>query len=138
MQGGKRFHAFPKGIGPKVNVIAWLEFELTYFETAVQHFTPQGLPLNIYSFRVFHISISWWFFTGVWVTASLLKSPGLFSVYGQFSIMLSFGWSPLSRQLPSPTVLLLLLSSLLLLLLLLSLLLLLFTYLLTYFLALSN
>ena len=39
----------------------------------------------IYSFRVFHISISWWFFTGVWVTASLLKSPGLFSA------MLSFG-----------------------------------------------
>ena len=29
----------------------------------------------IYSFRVFHISVSWWFFTGVWVTASLLKSP---------------------------------------------------------------
>ena len=27
--------------------------------------------------RVFHISVSWWFFTGVWVTASLLKSPGL-------------------------------------------------------------
>ena len=23
----------------------------------------------IYSFRVFHISVSWWFFTGVWVTA---------------------------------------------------------------------
>ena len=31
----------------------------------------------IYSFRVFHISVSWWFFTGVWVTASLLKCPGL-------------------------------------------------------------
>ena len=31
----------------------------------------------IYSFRVFHISVSWWSFTGVWVTASLLKSPGL-------------------------------------------------------------
>ena len=25
----------------------------------------------IYSFRVFHISVSWWFFTGVWVTVSL-------------------------------------------------------------------
>ena len=34
----------------------------------------------IYPFRVFHISVSWWFFAGVWVTASLLKSPGLFSV----------------------------------------------------------
>ena len=36
---------------------------------------------------VFHISVSWWFFTGVWVTESLLKSPGLFSVFWPFSIM---------------------------------------------------
>ena len=28
---------------------------------------------------LFHISVSWWFFTGVWGTASLLKSPGLVS-----------------------------------------------------------
>ena len=33
----------------------------------------------IYSFRVFHINVSWWFFTGFWVIASLLKSPGLVS-----------------------------------------------------------
>ena len=51
----------------------------------------------IYPFRVFHISVSWWFFTGVWVTASLLISPGLSSVFWLFSIMLSFGWSPLGR-----------------------------------------
>ena len=31
--------------------------------------------------RVFHISVSRWSFTGVWVRASLLKSPGLFSVF---------------------------------------------------------
>ena len=43
-------------------------------------------------------------FIGVWVTASLLKSPGLFSVFWPFSIVLSFGWSPLVRQLPSPPV----------------------------------
>ena len=30
----------------------------------------------MYSWRVFHISVSWWSFTWVWVTASLLKSPG--------------------------------------------------------------
>ena len=45
----------------------------------------------IYSFRVFHISFSWWFFTGVWVTASLLRSPGLVSGFWPFSAMLSFG-----------------------------------------------
>ena len=49
--------------------------------------------------RVFHIIVSWWFFTGDWVTASFLKSPGLFSVFWLFSVMLLFGWSPLGRQL---------------------------------------
>ena len=40
----------------------------------------------IYSLRVFLISVSWWSFTGVWVTASLLKSPGLFSVLWPISL----------------------------------------------------
>ena len=40
-----------------------------------------------YSLRVFHISISWWSFAGVWVTASFLKSPGLFSVFWLISII---------------------------------------------------
>ena len=44
-----------------------------------------------YSSRVFHISISWWFFTRVWVTANLLKSPGLVSEFWPSSAMLSFG-----------------------------------------------
>ena len=39
------------------------------------------LWIIINSLWVFHISVSWWFFTGVWVIASLLKSPGLFSVF---------------------------------------------------------
>ena len=56
----------------------------------------------IYHFRVFHISISWRIFTGGWVTASFLKSPGLFSVCWPSSLMLSFGWSPLVRQLSNP------------------------------------
>ena len=54
--------------------------------------------------RAFHISDSRWFFTEVWVTASLRKSPGLFLVFWQFSTMLSFGWSLLVRQPPSPLV----------------------------------
>ena len=48
----------------------------------------------IHFLRVFHISVSWWSFTEVWVTASLRKSPGLFSVLWPISIMLQFGWSP--------------------------------------------
>ena len=51
--------------------------------------------------RVFPISLHWWSFTGDWVTASPLKSPGLFSVFWPFSIMQLFGWSPLGRQLPN-------------------------------------
>ena len=35
----KRVHAFPQGINLKVNIIAGLEFELTYFETIVQQFS---------------------------------------------------------------------------------------------------
>ena len=40
--GNKGVHAFPKGISPKVNIIARLEFELANFEVAVQrvnHYT---------------------------------------------------------------------------------------------------
>ena len=50
------------------------------------------IMIIIYSSRVFHISISWWFFTGVWVTASHLKSPGLVSVFWPSSAMPSFGY----------------------------------------------
>ena len=67
------------------------------------------LLLLLLLIRVFHISVSWWSFTGVWVAASLLKSPGLFSVFWPFSIMLLFGWSPLGRQLlnlPDPLIIL--------------------------------
>ena len=46
--------------------------------------------LIIYLFRVFHASVSWWFFTGVWATASLLKSPGLVSGFWPFFAMLSW------------------------------------------------
>ena len=31
----KRVHAFPKSTSLKVNIIAWLKFELTYFETPI-------------------------------------------------------------------------------------------------------
>ena len=48
------------------------------------------LLIIIYSFWVFHISISWWFFSGVSVTASLLKSLGLFSVFWPFSFLFTY------------------------------------------------
>ena len=45
-----------------------------------------------YYLRVFHTRSSWWYFSGVWVTASFLKCPGLFSVFWPISTMLYFGW----------------------------------------------
>ena len=66
--------------------------------------TPSVLICCIYSLRVFHITISWWFFTGVWMTASHLNSPGLLSVFWSFTTLLYFGWSSLVIQLSSPPV----------------------------------
>ena len=37
---------------------------------------------------VFLTTISWWSFTGVWMTASLLRPPGLFSVFWSILTML--------------------------------------------------
>ena len=44
--GIRWFNTFTKVISPKVNTIAWLEFELAYFEAAVQHFShyATGIP----------------------------------------------------------------------------------------------
>ena len=42
--------------------------------------------------------------TGLLVTASLFKSPALFSVFWPILIMLQFGWSPLVPLFPSPPV----------------------------------
>ena len=56
----------------------------------------------INSFRVFPISVSWWFSTGGWETASLHKIPGLFLVFWPISTMLLLWWSPLILLFPSP------------------------------------
>ena len=49
-------------------------------------------------------SVSWWPSTGVWIAASLRKSPGLFSVFWPILIILLFGWSPLVILFPTPSV----------------------------------
>ena len=64
----------------------------------------QLLLLLFYSLRVFHTSVSWWFPNRVWVTAGLLKSPGLFSVFCPISTMLQFGFFVLILLLPRPSV----------------------------------
>ena len=45
-----------------------------------------------YSLRVFHMSVSWWSFTAVWMTASHLTSPWLFSIFWPILTMLVWAW----------------------------------------------
>ena len=69
-------------------------------------------PINIIYLtllKVFQTSVSWWRFPGVWVTASILKSPGLFSVFWSVSTILLFRLSPLVFLFPSFPVLVLIL-----------------------------
>ena len=51
------------------------------------------LSLLYYSLRVFHTSVSWWSFTEVRVAASLIRSPGLFSVFWSILTIIYVGWS---------------------------------------------
>ena len=64
----------------------------------------------LFSFEsFFYTSINWLFHIWVWVTTSLLKFPGLFSLFWPISIMQQFGWSPFVLLFSSPLVLVLIL-----------------------------
>ena len=54
--------------------------------------------------RLFHTSVTWWFFTRIWVTTRLLKSLGLL-VFRSILIMQWFGWSLLVLLFLTPSVL---------------------------------
>ena len=56
----------------------------------------------LFILRFFHINVCWWSFIEVWMTASLLKFPGLFSVFWPISTMFYFGWSPFVLLFPTP------------------------------------
>ena len=51
----KRVHTFPKGICPKVNVIARLQYELAYYDSAVHRFNryTTRTPPYIFSLQIF-------------------------------------------------------------------------------------
>ena len=48
----KGAHTFPKGICPKVNVIARLEYELAYYDSAVQRFNHYTTRTPLSSWRI--------------------------------------------------------------------------------------
>ena len=93
----------------RITVISTVAILRQFIESLLRILGHCSIIIIIYSFRDFHISVSWWFFTGVRVTASLLKSPGLVSGVWPFSAILSFEWSLRIRQLPSPPSLLIIL-----------------------------
>ena len=91
-----------------LSILAWIWLVLMTFFLCIYEMR-YCFSLKVYYYyyyclliRVFHISVSWWSFSGDCVTASHLKSPWLFSVFWPFSITLLFGWSPLGRQLQIP------------------------------------
>ena len=48
----KGVHTFPKGICPKVNVIARLEYELAYYDSAVHRFNHYTTRTPPYLFEI--------------------------------------------------------------------------------------
>ena len=65
--------------------------------------TVPSVPITIgititFILRVFHTSVKWCSFSGAWVTASLLRSPGLLSVSVFWPILTSFDGSRLSSD----------------------------------------
>ena len=49
---GAVYKTFPKGINLKVNKIAQLKFELTYFEAAVEHFSHNTVKTPFFTMEV--------------------------------------------------------------------------------------
>ena len=66
---------FSRILADHYNTVVWMVFTRLLISTIV------------YSMRVFRICIIWWTFIWVWVTASLLKSPGHISAFWAFSLM---------------------------------------------------
>ena len=84
------FHSFFNSL-PRSRYLSFFSYAFSFILWSAETAKSTIIIIIIYSFRAFHISVSWWSFTGVWVTASLLKSPGLVSGFWPFLAMLSFG-----------------------------------------------
>ena len=76
-------HTFPKGIIPKLNVIALLGFELAYFETPVHHFyqylmetpAPNGL-----------VWFGWVGFYSISTIVCYLMPDSVFYIYNKYDL----------------------------------------------------
>ena len=75
-------------------------FRLVSYGTDFTIFLSIYSMILIYNLRIFRTSVSWWLYLGVWVTVSLLKSPGHFSVFWLISSIISI--RPLIPKSSSP------------------------------------
>ena len=68
----KGVHTFSKGICPKANVIAWLEFELVYYDSAVHRFNLLRSQIHEYG----HVRNGW---NGhrMFITIEYIKNIGI-------------------------------------------------------------
>ena len=71
---------FEAEIGSSFTCVKFSDFSSSDYRFFL-NFRKKELLSLYYFFRVFHISISWQSFTRIWVSASLLKSPELISVF---------------------------------------------------------
>ena len=74
------------------HLVEWWKLNFLHNSQGVTFPTQSCLVLLLLFLLSFHISVSWWSFTGVWVTASLLRSPGLFWVFWQIAAVQYSGW----------------------------------------------
>ena len=82
---------------------------ILHFPTIPYNYTLEPLSILFPFVEFFHTRVCREAFTWVWDSKSSLVSSRFFSVFWPFSIMLSFGWSPLVLFFPSPPVHLLIL-----------------------------
>ena len=87
------------------------DFQFPDYLFQIFEYRPKGSNNNYYYYFTylgdFHTSVSRWFSTGVWVTTSLLKSPGLFSVFWPISSSSLSSCRASSTHIPDPLSLLL-------------------------------
>ena len=52
----KKVYSFLKDVSPKVNIVAWLEFELAYYNVSLQHVNHYAMGTSLYTL-VFYLEL---------------------------------------------------------------------------------
>ena len=89
-----RVHTFPNGICPKVNVIARLEYELAYYDSAVHRFNHEDTPsdwASVYTYVCVYVRVCVYAYVCISIRESAEKFIGwLRYALGVWSIEVNF------------------------------------------------